>query len=629
MSIATQVHRKTRADLPATGTAPTHPRLVAWLDEVVDLCQPDAIHYCDGSDEEYEQLVTVLEEAGTVVRLNDEKLPNSIYARTDPDDVARVEDQTFICSEDERNAGPTNNWMAPAEMKRVMTKLYDGCMKGRTMYVIPFCMGHIDAKDPKFGVEVSDSAYVALSMRIMTRMGVEPLKAMTDTDADFVPCLHSVGMPLEEGERDVAWPCSETKYIVHFPDERMIWSYGSGYGGNSLLGKKCYSLRIASVMARDEGWMAEHMLILRLISPEGRKYHIVAAFPSACGKTNLAMLEPTIPGWKVETLGDDIAWLRFGDDGRLYATNPETGFFGVAPGTSYETNPNAMRTIAKGNSIFTNVGLTRDGDVWWEGMTKDKPEDILDWKGRPWSGSTGPQGGRKDEKAAHPNSRFCTPIEQCPILADDYHNPQGVPIDAIVFGGRRENTIPLVTQSRNWKHGVFMGATCSSETTAAAKGAVGVLRRDPMAMLPFIGYHVADYCQHWINIGKKADEAKLPKVFYVNWFRRDDDGRFMWPGFGENSRVLKWIAERVDGRAEAVETPIGFIPAAGSLDVEGLDLPEEDLRAVVSYSPQEWHDEVPRIGRWFDTFGWRLPRELVDELRNLEVAVGRAPSSMW
>ena len=630
MSSATEVNRKTRADLPATGQEPTHPKLVQWIDEVVELCQPDAIYYCDGSEEEYADLVRIMEESGTVVRLNDELQPNSIYARTDPDDVARVEDQTFICSEDERNAGPTNNWMAPAEMKRVMKGLYDGCMRGRTMYVIPFCMGHIDAEDPKFGVEISDSPYVAASMKIMTRMGAEPLKAMTDKEADFVPCLHSVGMPLEEGEEDVPWPCSETKYIVHFPDERMVWSYGSGYGGNSLLGKKCYSLRIASVMARDEGWMAEHMLILRLISPEGRKYHIAAAFPSACGKTNLAMLEPTIPGWTVETLGDDIAWLRFGPDGRLYATNPETGFFGVAPGTSMETNPNAMRTVEGGNSIFTNVALTPDGDVWWEGMTKEKPENLTDWKGRPWSGSTGPVGGRKDEKAAHPNSRFCTPIEQCPILADDYHNPQGVPVDAIVFGGRRENTIPLVTQSRDWQHGVFMGATCSSETTAAASGAVGVLRRDPMAMLPFIGYHVADYVQHWINIGKKApDQSKLPKVFYVNWFRRDEDGNFMWPGFGENSRVLKWIAERVDGKVEAEETPTGFIPAEGSLDVEGLDIDQDDLKKVVSYSADEWHDEVPRIGRWFDTFGWRLPRELVDELRNLETAVGRAKSTHW
>lgn len=610
---------RTRDSIPATGRAPRHDKLNAWLDELVELCQPDAIHYCDGSEEEWQQLVDKLVDAGTLVRL--EGKPNSVYARTDPDDVARVEDQTFICSKDERDAGPTNNWMDPGQMKRIMTGLYSGCMRGRVMYVMPFCMGHLDAADPKFGVEVSDSAYVALSMKIMTRMGTEVLKRMEATQADFVPCLHSVGMPLEEGQSDVAWPCNETKYIVHFPDERVIWSYGSGYGGNSLLGKKCYALRIASVMARDEGWLAEHMLILKLISPEGRQYHVAAAFPSACGKTNLAMLEPTIPGWKVETLGDDIAWLRFGEDGRLYATNPETGFFGVAPGTSMDTNPNAMRSIEAGNSIFTNVALTPDGDVWWEGMTKEKPETLIDWKGREWSGSTGPKGGRPDEKAAHPNSRFCTPIEQCPILSDDYHLPQGVPLDAIVFGGRRENTIPLVTQSRDWQHGVFMGATCSSETTAAAKGAVGVLRRDPMAMLPFIGYHVADYVQHWVDIGENADPDKLPKVFYVNWFRRDADGRFMWPGFGENCRVLKWIAQRVDGSVDAEETPIGYVPTADGLDVTGLDIDESDLTEVVSFKPGEWRDELPRIGRWFDTFGWRLPREMVDELRRLERAL--------
>ncbi|MHA6512708.1 phosphoenolpyruvate carboxykinase (GTP) [Tessaracoccus sp. Z1128] len=624
MSTATEIRQMTRTDLPSTGMAPSHPRLLAWLDEVVALCRPDAVHYCDGSDVEYDALVRELEAKGTIIRLNDTLKPHSILARTDPDDVARVEDQTFICSKDERNAGPTNNWMDPDQMKRVMTPLFDGCMSGRTMYVMPFCMGSLDADDPKYGVEVSDSAYVALSMKIMTRMGAETLARMEETDADFVPALHSVGMPLAEGQEDVPWPCNESKYIVHFTDERVIWSYGSGYGGNSLLGKKCYALRIASVMARDEGWLAEHMLILKLISPEGRQYHVAAAFPSACGKTNLAMLEPTIPGWTVETLGDDIAWLRFGADGRLYATNPETGFFGVAPGTSYETNPNAMRSIEAGNTIFTNVALTPDGDVWWEGMTPQKPESLIDWKGREWRGATGPVGGRPDEKAAHPNSRFCTPIDQCPILSEDYYSPHGVPLDAIIFGGRRENTIPLVMQSRTWQHGVFMGATCSSETTAAASGAVGVLRRDPMAMLPFIGYHVADYVQHWINIGRTAQADKLPKIFYVNWFRRDADGRFMWPGFGENSRVLKWIAQRVDGLADAVETPIGFVPAEGSLDVEGLDIDARDLSDVVSFKDNEWRDEVPRIGRWFDTFGWRLPREIVDELRTLERALGRS-----
>ena len=628
MSTDTETRLRTRTALPTTGVEPTHPGLLAWLDEVVALCRPDAIHYCDGSDAEWARLVTELEAKGTVIRLNEKLKPNSILARTDPDDVARVEDQTFICSKDERNAGPTNNWMDPDQMKRIMTPLFDGCMAGRTMYVMPFCMGSMDAENPKYGVEVSDSAYVAISMKIMTRMGAEALARMEETNADFVPALHSVGMPLADGQEDVPWPCNEIKYIVHFTDERVIWSYGSGYGGNSLLGKKCYALRIASVMARDEGWLAEHMLILKLTSPEGRHYHLAAAFPSACGKTNLAMLEPTIPGWTVETLGDDIAWLRFGDDGRLYATNPETGFFGVAPGTSYETNPNAMRSLEAGNTIFTNVALTPDGDVWWEGMTKEPPAVLTDWKGREWRAGTGPVGGRPNEKAAHPNSRFCTPIDQCPILSEDYLSPQGVPLDAIIFGGRRENTIPLVTQSRDWQHGVFMGATCSSETTAAAAGAVGVLRRDPMAMLPFIGYHVADYVQHWITVGKHADADKLPKIFYVNWFRRDADGRFMWPGFGENSRVLKWIAQRVDGLAEAEETPIGLLPAEGSLDVEGLAIDEADLRAVVSYTESEWRDEVPRIGRWFDTFGWRLPRELVDELRTLETAFGRTPTQL-
>ncbi|MBB1515230.1 phosphoenolpyruvate carboxykinase (GTP) [Tessaracoccus sp. MC1679] len=628
MSTATETRQRTRTDLPATGVAPTHPKLLAWLDQVVRLCKPEAIHYCDGSDAEYDALVGQLEAKGTVVRLNETLKPNSVLARTDPDDVARVEDQTFICSKDERNAGPTNNWMDPDQMKRIMTPLFDGCMAGRIMYVMPFCMGSMDAEDPKYGVEISDSAYVAISMKIMTRMGAETLARMEETNADFVPALHSVGMPLVDGQEDVPWPCNEIKYIVHFTDERLIWSYGSGYGGNSLLGKKCYALRIASAMARDEGWLAEHMLILKLISPEGRAYHIAAAFPSACGKTNLAMLDPTIPGWTVETLGDDIAWLRFGADGRLYATNPETGFFGVAPGTSHDTNPNAMLSLEGGNTIFTNVALTPEGDVWWEGMTKEPPAVLTDWKGREWRAGTGPVGGRPNEKAAHPNSRFCTPIDQCPILSEDYHSPQGVPLDAIVFGGRRENTIPLVMQSRSWQHGVFMGATCSSETTAASSGAVGVLRRDPMAMLPFIGYHVADYVQHWISIGRHADEALLPKVFYVNWFRRDTDGRFMWPGFGENSRVLKWIAQRVDGLTEAVETPIGFLPADGSLDVDGLAIDENDLREVVSYKESEWRDEVPRIGRWFDTFGWRLPRELVDELRTLETAFGRTPTEV-
>ena len=607
--------------VPVLGEVPNFPRLVDWVNEVAELTKPAAIYYCDGSDNEWNTLVDDLVAAGTVVRLNDELMPNSIYSKTDPDDVARVEEQTFICSTNEADAGPTNNWMAPAEMKTIMTKLYDGSMEGRTMYVMPFCMGPLDAPEAKFGVEISDSAYVVLSMKVMTRMGKAALDEMIRRDAEFVPCLHSVGFPLPEGTKDVPWPCSETKYIVHFPEERMIWSYGSGYGGNSLLGKKCYSLRIASAMGRDEGWMAEHMLIIKVTSPEGKAYHLTAAFPSACGKTNLAMLQPTIPGWKVETIGDDIAWLRFGEDGRLYATNPENGFFGVAPGTGYETNPNAMDTINVGNNIFTNVALTDEGSVWWEGMTKEKPAHLTDWKGRSWTPEAGPEGGRKGEKAAHPNSRFCTPIDQCPTVSEDFNNPQGVPIDAIIFGGRRENTIPLVMQSRDWEHGVFMGATCSSETTAAATGAVGVLRRDPMAMLPFIGYHVGDYLQHWLDMAK-VEGAKMPSIFYVNWFRRDEDGNFLWPGFGENSRVIKWIIDRLEGTVGAEETPIGLLPKAGELDIEGLDLDPELVEAVTAFSPQEWKDELPRIKQWLDSLGGKTPGPLYDELLGLARKLG-------
>ncbi|MCC2594457.1 phosphoenolpyruvate carboxykinase (GTP) [Tessaracoccus sp. OS52] len=609
--------------MPTTGRIPTHPGILAWVEQTAAMTTPDAIHYCDGSDEEWDRLVDGLVAAGTVVRLNPERKPNSVYARTDPDDVARVEDQTFICSVREDDAGPTNNWMAPDQMKAILRDRFAGCMRGRTMYVIPFCMGHIDAADPKFGVEITDSAYVAISMRIMTRMGADVLEAMEANRAAFVPALHSVGMPLADGVADVPWPCNDEKYIAHFPEERAIWSYGSGYGGNSLLGKKCYALRIASVMARDEGWLAEHMLILKITSPAGRSFHLCAAFPSACGKTNLAMLQPTIPGWKVETLGDDIAWLRFGDDGRLWAVNPETGLFGVAPGTGADTNPNAMAAVEAGNSIFTNVALTPDGDVWWEGMTKEKPERLIDWKGRPWT-PAGPEGGRAGEKAAHPNSRFCTPITQCPILSDEYHNPAGVPIDAIIFGGRRENTIPLVAQSRSWAHGVFMGATCSSETTAAASGAVGVLRRDPMAMLPFIGYHVADYLRHWIDIGAASDEDKLPKIFYVNWFRRDPaDGSFLWPGFGENSRVLKWIVERIEGRVGARTTPAGLVPFQADLDVEGLDISAEDVAACLGVSKDEWADELPRLRRWLRSMGSKVPPELFDELWLVAEAAAR------
>ena len=616
--------RKDVKDIPVHGEVPKLQSIVDWVNETASLTQPEAIRYCDGSDEEWNELVDLLEKGGTVVRLKDSEMPNSIYARTDPDDVARVEDQTFICSVREEDAGPTNNWMHPDEMKRTMVDLYDGCMRGRTMYVMPFCMGPLDAEDPKFGVEVSDSAYVVLSMKVMTRMGKAALDEMTKRDAKFVPCLHSVGMPLKPGQKDVPWPCSDIKYIVHFPEERTIWSYGSGYGGNSLLGKKCYALRIASVMGRDEGWMAEHMLILKLTSPEGKSYHIAAAYPSACGKTNLAMLDPTIPGWKVETLGDDIAWMRFGKDGRLYATNPENGFFGVAPGTGAATNPNAMRTIEKGNNIFTNVALTDHGGVWWEGMTTVKPPHLTDWKGRSWTPEEGPEGGRPDEKAAHPNSRFCTPIEQCPILSDDFNNPDGVPIDIIIFGGRRENTIPLVMQSRDWKHGVYMGATCSSETTAAAKGAVGVLRRDPMAMLPFLGYHVGDYLQHWLDMGNKTDEDKLPKVFYTNWFRKGADGKFLWPGFGENSRVLKWMIDRLEGNVQGEETPVGIVPAKGELDVSGLDIDDAVVEECTRYVAHEWADELPRLENWLESFGHKLPKEIADELDVVREAVKKA-----
>lgn len=607
--------------IPVTGRVPSHPRVIAWVEEIADLTKPSAIHFCDGSDEEYDRLADVLVKAGTVIRLDESRQPGSLYARTDPDDVARVEDSTFICSVDENDAGPTNNWMDPKQMKATLMQLYNGCMAGRTMYVIPFCMGHIEAEDPKFGVEITDSAYVVLSMRIMTRMGDDVMAAMERTEADFVPALHSVGMPLPAGTKDVPWPCNDVKYIVHFPEERMIWSYGSGYGGNSLLGKKCYALRIASVMGREEGWLAEHMLILKLTSPEGKAYHICAAFPSACGKTNLAMLEPTIPGWKVETLGDDIAWMRFGDDGRLYAVNPEAGLFGVAPGTGDATNPNAMAAIRGGHNIFTNVALTDDGDVWWEGMTKQPPEHLTDWKGRSWTPEKGPDGGRPGEKAAHPNSRFCTPITQCPILSSDYDNPRGVPVDAIIFGGRRENTIPLVSQSRSWLHGVFMGATCSSETTAAAAGAVGVLRRDPMAMLPFIGYHVGDYLQHWISMGERTEPAKLPRIFYVNWFRRDAEGNFLWPGFGENCRVLKWIVQRLEGAVDAVETPAGLLPRKEDIDVKGLDISNEDLEQVLRYVPQEWADELPRMRRWLRSLGLKVPQEIHDELWHIAMKI--------
>ncbi|WP_107773121.1 phosphoenolpyruvate carboxykinase (GTP) [Nocardioides sediminis] len=607
----------TDAPTSTTGGAPTtHQGILAWVTEVAALTQPDSIHWCTGSDEEWTELTEALEGTGTFTRLDPAKKPNSFHAASDPTDVARVEDRTYICSVEEKDCGPTNNWMDPEEMKGIMRGLYAGCMKGRTMYVIPFVMGHLEAENPMFGVEITDSAYVTVSMRVMARMGTEVLRKMEEIgeDVKWVPALHSVGMPLEEGQADVAWPCNDTKYIVQFPEERMIWSFGSGYGGNALLGKKCYALRIASVIARDEGWMAEHMLILKLTSPQGVTKYLAAAFPSACGKTNLAMLKPTISGWKVEAIGDDIAWMRVGEDGRLWAVNPEYGFFGVAPGTNEHTNPNAMATINKGNSVFTNVALTEDGDVWWEGL-ENPPTKATSWKGEPWTPES-------DELSSHPNSRYCTPIKQCDMLAPEYDDPRGVPIDAILFGGRRKTTVPLVTEARDWTHGTFMGATLSSETTAAAVGAVGVVRRDPMAMLPFIGYNAGDYFGHWINMGKDNDAAKMPRIFYVNWFRRGEDGDFLWPGFGENSRVLKWVIERLDGQAAAVETPIGHVPAPGSLDVEGLDMTPEAIEAALAVDAEEWKAEIPQIQEWFEKFGDDLPSVLWTELDGLKERLG-------
>ena len=588
-----------------------HAGLTAWISEVAELTQPDQIYICDGSESEWERITSELVTAGTLTPLK--KKPNSFWCASDPTDVARVEDRTYICSVDESDAGPTNNWMDPSAMKNIMRDLYKGAMSGRTMYVIPFCMGPINSKHPMFGVQITDSAYVVASMRIMARMGSAALTAL-GTDREFVRALHSVGAPLAEGAKDVAWPCSQTKYIVQFPEERTIWSFGSGYGGNALLGKKCYSLRIASVMGRDEGWLAEHMLILKLTPPSGKAHYVAAAFPSACGKTNLAMLEPTLDGWKVETLGDDIAWMRFGNDGRLYALNPEFGFFGVAPGTGWGTNANAMRTVEKGNSIFTNVALTDDGDVWWEGMTDVPPSHLTDWRNRDWS----PENG---ELSSHPNSRFCTPAQQCPIIAPEWENPSGVPISAIFFGGRRKTTIPLVVQSRNWNHGVFMGATLSSETTAAATGEVGVVRRDPMAMLPFIGYHVGDYLNHWLSIGKNTDQSKLPKIFYVNWFRRSSLGKFLWPGFGENSRVIKWAIEQIEGANTSVSSPIGLVPSPGAIDVSGMKISQSEMAEVSAVNVDEWRDELPLIDEWFTKIGSKLPTELKSEFANLKAAL--------
>jgi phosphoenolpyruvate carboxykinase (GTP) len=602
----------TAVTIPGLDQAPTnHAELLSWVRDVAELTCPDEVVWADGTEAEWTRLTEKLVDAGTFVPLK--KKPNSFWAASDPTDVARVEERTYICSVDEADSGPTNNWMNPSEMKAIMTELYRGSMRGRTMYVIPFCMGPLDADEPMLGVEITDSEYVVVSMHIMTRLGTKALAKFTD-DAKYVKALHSVGAPLEDGQADVTWPCNDTKYITQFPEERMIWSFGSGYGGNALLGKKCYSLRIASVMARDDGWLAEHMLILKLTSPENKVYFIAAAFPSACGKTNLAMLEPTIPGWKVETLGDDIAWMRFGKDGRLYAVNPENGFFGVAPGTDYHTNPNAMRTIAKGNSLFTNVALTDDGDIWWEGMG-EPPAHLTSWKKQDWTPES-------TELSSHPNSRYCTPIDQCDIKAAEWDDPKGVPISAIFFGGRRATTVPLVAESRDWQHGVFMGATLSSETTAAATGKVGVVRRDPMAMLPFIGYNAGDYFKHWIEVGKNADATKLPKIFYVNWFRRGDDKRFLWPGFGENSRILKWAIERIEGKAAAQETPIGHVPTAAELDLAGLDAVTADIELALTVDVDEWKAEIPLIEEWFAKIGDKLPTSLRDEFESLKQRLG-------